>query len=287
MVLLEVIGDLLPKGVLNVVSGFGLEAGKPLASSNRIAKIAFTGETTTGRLIMQYASQNLIPVTLELGGKSPNIFFDDVGAKDDDFFRQGDRRLCRNVCAQPGRGLHLPKPRAHPAVARRPLHGARAQARRRYRAGQPTRSSDDDRRAGFLRADGEDPVLLRHRQEGGRRRSYRRRAQRARRPICGRLLYQADRVQGPQQDAHLPGGDLRPGRVGDHIQDRRGSALDRQRHPLRPRRRHMEPRRQSLLPLRARDPGGPRVDQLLPRLSPRMRRSAATSNRASAAKTTR
>jgi aldehyde dehydrogenase len=85
LVLMELIGDLLPPGVLNVVNGFGLEAGKPLASSNRIAKIAFTGETTTGRLIMQYAAQNLIPVTLELGGKSPNIFFEDVFAKDDDF----------------------------------------------------------------------------------------------------------------------------------------------------------------------------------------------------------
>jgi aldehyde dehydrogenase len=72
----------LPAGVVNVVNGFGFEAGKPLASSNRIAKIAFTGETTTGRLIMQYASQNLIPVTLELGGKSPNIFFSDVMASD-------------------------------------------------------------------------------------------------------------------------------------------------------------------------------------------------------------
>src|ERR1017187_5151982 len=77
MVLMELIQDLLPPGVLNVVNGFGLEAGKPLASSSRIAKIAFTGETTTGRLIMQYASENIIPVTLELGGKSPNIFFAD------------------------------------------------------------------------------------------------------------------------------------------------------------------------------------------------------------------
>ena len=75
---MELIGDLLPAGVLNVVNGFGLEAGKPLAQSKRIAKIAFTGETTTGRLIMQYASENIIPVTLELGGKSPNIFFADV-----------------------------------------------------------------------------------------------------------------------------------------------------------------------------------------------------------------
>lgn len=82
----ELIGDLLPPGVLNIVNGFGLEAGKPLATSPRIAKIAFTGETTTGRLIMQYASQNLIPVTLELGGKSPNIFFADVASEDDDFF---------------------------------------------------------------------------------------------------------------------------------------------------------------------------------------------------------
>lgn len=81
----ELVGDLLPPGVLNIVNGFGLETGKPLASSPRISKIAFTGETTTGRMIMQYASQNLIPVTLELGGKSPNIFFKDVMDQDDAF----------------------------------------------------------------------------------------------------------------------------------------------------------------------------------------------------------
>ena len=85
-VLLELIHDLLPPGVLNIVNGFGVEAGKPLASSNRVAKVAFTGETTTGRLIMQYASENLIPVTLELGGKSPNVFFDDVATARDDFY---------------------------------------------------------------------------------------------------------------------------------------------------------------------------------------------------------
>jgi aldehyde dehydrogenase len=82
----ELIADLLPAGVLNVVNGFGVEAGKPLASNPRVAKVAFTGETTTGRLIMQYASENLKPVTLELGGKSPNIFFADVMAADDDYF---------------------------------------------------------------------------------------------------------------------------------------------------------------------------------------------------------
>jgi aldehyde dehydrogenase len=111
LVWLELIGDLLPPGVLNVVNGFGLEAGKPLASSSRIAKIAFTGETTTGRLIMQYASQNLIPVTLELGGKSPNIFFDDVMAKDDAFLDkaiEGFVLFALNqgeVCTCPSRAL--------------------------------------------------------------------------------------------------------------------------------------------------------------------------------------
>lgn len=86
MVLMDLIKDILPAGVINVVTGFGLEAGKPLASSPRIAKVAFTGETTTGRLIMQYASNNLIPVTMELGGKSPNIFMPSIAEADDEFF---------------------------------------------------------------------------------------------------------------------------------------------------------------------------------------------------------
>ncbi|AWV97348.1 aldehyde dehydrogenase family protein [Arcticibacterium luteifluviistationis] len=86
MVLMDLIKDILPSGVLNVINGFGLEAGKPLASSSRINKIAFTGETTTGQLIMQYASKNIIPVTLELGGKSPNVFFKSIMEADDDFF---------------------------------------------------------------------------------------------------------------------------------------------------------------------------------------------------------
>jgi len=107
----ELVGDLLPPGVLNIVNGFGLEAGKPLASSGRIAKIAFTGETTTGRLISQYASQNLIPVTLELGGKSPNIFFKDVMAEDDAFLDkalEGFAMFALNqgeVCTCPSRAL--------------------------------------------------------------------------------------------------------------------------------------------------------------------------------------
>jgi aldehyde dehydrogenase len=108
---MELIGDLLPPGVLNVVNGFGLEAGKPLASSTRVNKVAFTGETTTGRLIMQYASQNIIPVTLELGGKSPNIFFEDVMREDDAFFDkalEGFTMFALNqgeVCTCPSRAL--------------------------------------------------------------------------------------------------------------------------------------------------------------------------------------
>lgn len=85
MCLFELIGHLIPAGVVNIVTGFGTEAGKPLASSPKVNKVAFTGETTTGRLIMQYASENIIPVTMELGGKSPNIFFPSVMNADDEF----------------------------------------------------------------------------------------------------------------------------------------------------------------------------------------------------------
>jgi len=111
MVWIDLVGDLLPDGVLNIVNGFGVEAGKPLASSSRIRKIAFTGETTTGRLIMQYASQNIIPVTLELGGKSPNIFFEDVAAQNDAFYDkalEGFTMFALNngeVCTCPSRAL--------------------------------------------------------------------------------------------------------------------------------------------------------------------------------------
>ncbi|TWP47561.1 aldehyde dehydrogenase family protein [Lentzea tibetensis] len=110
-VLMELIADLLPPGVVNVVNGFGVEAGKPLASSSRVAKVAFTGETTTGRLIMQYASENIIPVTLELGGKSPNVFFSDVAAHQDAFYDkalEGFTMFALNqgeVCTCPSRAL--------------------------------------------------------------------------------------------------------------------------------------------------------------------------------------
>ncbi|MFI6094518.1 aldehyde dehydrogenase [Lentzea sp. NPDC051213] len=111
LVLMDLIADLLPPGVVNVVNGFGVEAGKPLASSSRVAKVAFTGETTTGRLIMQYASENIIPVTLELGGKSPNVFFSDVASERDAFYDkalEGFTMFALNqgeVCTCPSRAL--------------------------------------------------------------------------------------------------------------------------------------------------------------------------------------
>jgi aldehyde dehydrogenase len=111
MVLMELIADVLPPGVVNVVNGFGVEAGKPLAQNKRINKVAFTGETTTGRLIMQYATENIIPVTLELGGKSPNIFFADVMAEDDDFLDKALEGFAMfglnqgEVCTCPSRAL--------------------------------------------------------------------------------------------------------------------------------------------------------------------------------------
>jgi len=108
---LDLVKHLLPDGVLNIVNGFGIEAGAPLASHNNIRKIAFTGETTTGRLIMQYASENLIPVTLELGGKSPNVFFEDVAMQKDSYYekaQEGFTMFALNqgeVCTCPSRAL--------------------------------------------------------------------------------------------------------------------------------------------------------------------------------------
>ena len=108
---IEAIADILPAGILNVVNGFGTEAGKPLATHPDIRKVAFTGETTTGRLIMQYASENIIPVTLELGGKSPNIFCESVMAEDDNFLDKAIEGLVLfafnngEVCTCPSRAL--------------------------------------------------------------------------------------------------------------------------------------------------------------------------------------
>ena len=171
---LSLVADLLPPGVVNIVNGFGVEAGKPLASSPRVAKVAFTGETTTGRLIMQYASENIKPVTLELGGKSPNIFFDDVSAASDDFFDkalEGFTMFALNqgeVCTCPSRALIQ-------QGALRGLPGRGGLAHRGDQAGSPAGHRHDDRRAGLQRPAGEDPVLPGHRPAGGRPRADRRR----------------------------------------------------------------------------------------------------------------
>jgi len=109
--LIDIISDLIPKGVVNIVNGYGIEAGKPLATHRDIKKVAFTGETTTGKLILQYASENIIPVTLELGGKSPNIFFESVMEKDDNFLDKAIEGLVMfalnqgEVCTCPSRAL--------------------------------------------------------------------------------------------------------------------------------------------------------------------------------------
>jgi len=111
LILMELIADIVPPGVMNIVNGYGREVGAPLANSRRIAKIAFTGSTATGRVIAQAAAGNLIPATLELGGKSPNIFFDDIAAADDDFFDKAVEGLVLfafnqgEVCTCPSRAL--------------------------------------------------------------------------------------------------------------------------------------------------------------------------------------
>ena len=180
MVMADMIADMLPPGVLNIVNGFGVEAGKPLAQNKRIAKIAFTGETTTGRLIMQYATENIIPVTLELGGKSPNIFFADVMAQDDDFFDkalEGFAMFALNqgeVCTCPSRALIQKS--IYDKFMERAIKRVEED-----QAGPSARSGDDDRRAGLERSDGEDPLLYRHRQAGRREG-----ADRRRRATCSR-----------------------------------------------------------------------------------------------------
>ena len=181
---------------------------------NRIAKIAFTGETTTGRLIMQYASQNLIPVTLELGGKSPNIFFDDVMAARRRLPRQGAGGL-HDVRPQPGRGLHLPVARPDPGRHLRRVPGCAAIRTKAVRQGNPL---DTDTMIGAQASNDQLEKILSYIEigkAGGRPGAHRRRARRPRRRPVRRLLRAADHLRGQQHDADLPGGDLRPGRRGD------------------------------------------------------------------------
>ncbi len=261
--LMEVIEDIVPAGVINVVNGPGGEIGKALATNPRIAKIGFTGETVTGRLIMQYAAQNLIPSTVELGGKSPNIFFADVMAADDSFLDKAVEGLVLyafnkgEVCTCPSR-----------ALIQRDIFDAfmdRALARiGAIRQGNPL---DTDTQLGpqvsasqlekitsyvqIGRDEGAEVLI------GGQRAA-------TRRGVRRRVLLPADRAQGAQQDARLPGGDLRPGPRGDHVHRRGRRPGDRQRHALRARRRRVDPRRQPRLQDGPRHQGRPRVDELLP-----------------------
>ena len=263
--LMSLVGDLLPPGVLNIVNGFGVEAGKPLASSARVAKVAFTGETTTGRLIMQYASENIKPVTLELGGKSPNIFFDDVSSASDDFYDkalEGFTMFALNqgeVCTCPSRAL------IQQGHYQEFLDAAVARTER-ITQGHPLDTEHDDRRAGLQRPAGEDPVLHGHRPPGGGPGAHRRGARRPRRRAGRRLLHAAHDLRGRQPDADLPGGDLRPGGLRDVVRRFRRRDQDRQRHPLRSGRGRVDPRREHRVPGRAGHPGRPGVDEQLPRL---------------------
>ena len=276
----------MPPGVLNIVNGPGAETGKALASNKRIAKIAFTGETVTGRLIMQYAAQNIIPSTTELGGKSPNIFFADVMARDDDFLDKAIEGLVLyafnkgEVCTCPSRALIQES--IYDEFMARCLERIRA-----IKQGNPLDRDDAARRPELRSAAGEDRELRADRPRRGRRAADRRPSQRARRRARGRLLLRADGVQGHQRDAHLPGGDLRPGARRDHVQGRGRGAADRQRHALRPRRRRLDPRRRARLPHGPRDQGragcGPTATTSTPRTPP----SVATRSRASGARTTR
>ena len=215
MVLMDLIGDLLPPGVLNVVNGFGVEAGKPLAQNKRISKVAFTGETTTGRLIMQYASENLIPVTLELGGKSPNIFFADVMAEEDDFFDkalEGFTMFALNqgeVCTCPSRAL------VQRSIYDKFMEKAIARVNK-IKQGNPL---DADTMMGAQASNDQLEKILSYvdigKKEGAKLLTGGERL--SSRASCRGLLHAAHRVRGQQQDAHLPGGDLRAGAVGDAV----------------------------------------------------------------------
>ena len=226
LVLAELVSDILPGGVLNIVNGMGPEVGGPLASSSRIAKIAFTGSTETGRIIMKAATENLIPVTLELGGKSPNIFFSDVMAEDDAYldkavegfvlfaFNQGE------VCTCPSRAL-IQEDIYEEFIARAI---ARVKA---IKQGDPREMDTMVGAPGEPGAAGEDPLLPHHRRRGRRGGAHRGQG----RDGAGareRLLHRTDDPEGPQPDAGLPGRDLRPRGLGHHLQGRGRGARHRQ-----------------------------------------------------------
>ena len=265
MVLMDMIGDLLPPGVLNVVNGFGVEAGKPLAQNKRIAKVAFTGETTTGRLIMQYASENLIPVTLELGGKSPNIFFADVMAEDDAFFDkalEGFTMFALNqgeVCTCPSRAL------VQRSIYDKFMEKAIARVNK-IKQGNPLELST---MIGAQASNDQLEKILSYvdigKKEGAKL-------------LTGgeRLALNGELSEGYYMQPTVFEGNNKmrifqeeifgPVLSVTTVRGRGRGALDRQRHALRPRLRRVDPRHQPRLSHGPRHPGGPGVDQLLPPL---------------------
>jgi aldehyde dehydrogenase len=190
-------GPILPPGVLNVVFGHGSEVGAPLARSPKIAKIAFTGETTTGRQIMQYAAESMIPMTLELGGKSPNIFFADVMERDDAFLDKAPEGFTLfafnkgEVCTCPSRAL------VQELIFDKFIERAVARVAA-IKVGDPARSGDPDGRAVLQGTAREDSELHRRRQEGRGELRDGRRTRLSGRGAGERLLRQAYRVRRPQ-----------------------------------------------------------------------------------------
>ena len=273
--------------MLNIVNGFGVEAGKPLASSARIAKIAFTGETTTGRLIMQYASQNLIPVTLELGGKSPNIFFDDVMAANDDFLDkalEGFTMFALNqgeVCTCPSR-----------ALIQQPIYDEfLEQAVIRTKAVKQGDPLDTDTMIGAQASNDQLEKILSYidiGKQGGRQ---------GRRPAasaptsaatCPAATTSSRRSSRASNDMRIFQEEIFGPVVSvTSFDDYDDGHRDRQRHPLRARRRRLDARRQHRLPRRARHQGRPGLDELLPPLPGPRRVRWVQAVRRSAARTTR
>jgi acyl-CoA reductase-like NAD-dependent aldehyde dehydrogenase len=229
---MELVGDLLPPGVLNIVNGFGKEAGQALATSKRINKIAFTGSTPTGQHILHAAADNLIPSTVELGGKSPNIFFASVMDQDDAFFDktlEGFSMFALNqgeICTCPSRIL------VQESIYERFIERAvkRVEA---MKTGHPLEAST---MLGAQVSQAQMNKILGYidigRDEGAM--PDRRQPQRTRRRSRRGLLRQAHPALWQQQHADLSRGDLRPRRLGDNLQGRGRSHRDRERHVLRP-----------------------------------------------------
>ena len=238
---MELIADLLPAGTLNVVNGPGASLGQHLVEHEDIGKVAFTGSTATGRQIMQYATKNIIPSTMELGGKSPNLFFADVSRHKDDYYRkaiEGFTMFALNkgeICSCPSRALLqeslITDGFLDDAVARSQGH----------QAGRPPRHGDRDGPTEQRRSAREDLRLPQARPGRGLPRPSRRSSGRFTRRARRRLLHRADRLPGHQRHAGVPGGDLRPGGDRRIVQGLSRSNLYRERLDLRTRVRRLEP----------------------------------------------